>query len=89
MIDGKNGQIVFHIEKRPVLMRNFDKYAGIIKAFPNLKADETIKVPTDGMNKQQIQTFRQGCSSAIQKVLGGGIKVGTCSQNDFIYIYKK
>jgi len=87
MLDGKTGQLQFHIEKKPVTFRSYDKYAGIIKSFPLIKADESIKVPIDGMDKKLARSLSISIQGAIKKALK--MKSGVAIQNGFIYIFKK
>ena len=89
MLDGKTGQMQFHIEKKPVILKSYNKYSGIINSFPNLKADETIKIPVDGLDKKQSTYMANGIKYAIDKVNKGKFKAGTAIQNGFIYIFKR
>ena len=90
MLDGKTGQLQFHIEKKPITLKSYNKYAGIIKAFKDLPADQSIKVPVEGLGKYQIAGLCQGMRTAVEKIYGkkDGCS-GTAVQNGFIYLFKR
>ena len=90
MLDGKTGQLQFHIEKKPITLKSYNKYGGIIRAFKELPADQAIKVPCDSMNKTQIQGLCQGMRQSLVKIYGAkdGCS-GTAVQNGFIYLFKR